>query len=523
MLLNLHIIGKYMPEQKPVVKGAFHIEMTLKGVRILGSSVQCDEEHAYLLEFGSMERLKKEDKIRHLSFIITGAEENTAASLDLPAAWTVMFFTAPIGKRAAFEKILDVMEMLNKWDSDLNEAILDDHPIQDQLDIAVRHFSNPVALFDTAFNLIAWAGQLPENVTDPVWSTVLKEGYSSVQNFSQEYLDDTLKRMDNKYPYIYPPFAEKGENRILYTFLRRQSKTFAVLAMDELCEKYSEADLSVIYHIQKRLECSRAVWNKIGLLDSGTDTVMIRLLSGEDVKASSMKLYANARGWKSSSYFRVYAITVLPETQDSSFSEDSIRRFIKRFSEAVPGMCFFLYERLIVGLEQTKRIADTDSINKDFFKTVEGSTVCAGISMAFSGFLHLREAYLQGKAALVFTVMKGSSVVEYKNIYKRDFLTSLKSQSSDVLHYCHPAVISLLDGDPWRKELFYTLYFYIDSGCHAAKTAERVHVHRNTILYRLRCLEQMTGISLQNMSTEEMLHIKLSCLIMFCEQQQEQQ
>jgi sugar diacid utilization regulator len=62
-----------------------------------------------------------------------------------------------------------------------------------------------------------------------------------------------------------------------------------------------------------------------------------------------------------------------------------------------------------------------------------------------------------------------------------------------------------------RKDggLLTTLEVYCDSGCSVQRTAERLEVHRNTVQYRLKRIEEITGSSLEDGATRLLLQVGL--------------
>jgi DNA-binding PucR family transcriptional regulator len=51
-------------------------------------------------------------------------------------------------------------------------------------------------------------------------------------------------------------------------------------------------------------------------------------------------------------------------------------------------------------------------------------------------------------------------------------------------------------GDEARAELRATALCYLESGCSLVKTAAALHIHRNTVLYRLSSVERLLGRAL---------------------------
>lgn len=59
-------------------------------------------------------------------------------------------------------------------------------------------------------------------------------------------------------------------------------------------------------------------------------------------------------------------------------------------------------------------------------------------------------------------------------------------------------VVPLLDYDHKRgSDLIRTLSVYFDTGTNASETADRLFLHRNSLLYRLERIQELTGLDLK--------------------------
>ena len=71
------------------------------------------------------------------------------------------------------------------------------------------------------------------------------------------------------------------------------------------------------------------------------------------------------------------------------------------------------------------------------------------------------------------------------------------SQSPDLIPF-RELVTPLLDYDHKRgSDLVRTLYVYFDTGTNASETADRLFLHRNSLLYRLERIQSLTGLDLK--------------------------
>ncbi|MGF1727424.1 sugar diacid recognition domain-containing protein [Photobacterium nomapromontoriensis] len=101
----------------------------------------------------------------------------------------------------------------------------------------------------------------------------------------------------------------------------------------------------------------------------------------------------------------------------------------------------------------------------------------------------------------------------------------------NVLYYQDHILSVLLDGvkqDPWRHEqlmqplqrlkrhdprgiLFKTLKVFFAQNCDLGLTCQILHIHRNTLRYRLERIEQETEIKLNNINDKTRLYLALTC------------
>jgi len=79
--------------------------------------------------------------------------------------------------------------------------------------------------------------------------------------------------------------------------------------------------------------------------------------------------------------------------------------------------------------------------------------------------------------------------------------------SDDMLLLGSPIFVKLMKRDPkGKRQLLETLFYYILNGGSTAKTAEMMHMHRNTVLRRISVIEEITG---GRLASDGMLQAKL--------------
>ncbi|WP_371373242.1 PucR family transcriptional regulator [Sporomusa aerivorans] len=126
-----------------------------------------------------------------------------------------------------------------------------------------------------------------------------------------------------------------------------------------------------------------------------------------------------------------------------------------------------------------------------------GLTVSAGLGDRFESLPGARQSYAQAAKALRFAAQQPAAkpvcVYEQLGIYKLLF----EMEPEKLAAYYREVIEPLQEYDTrHHMELVSTLFVYFEENCNAVKTAKRLFVHRNTLDYRLKKIEEISGRNL---------------------------
>ena len=128
--------------------------------------------------------------------------------------------------------------------------------------------------------------------------------------------------------------------------------------------------------------------------------------------------------------------------------------------------------------------------------------VYAGLSYPFGHFKMCRNHVLQAIAALNEAVKQGRKnyLASYEELFALDVLYNYSSDTP-LSAFRHPVFLALETYDKNNDtEFCKTLMAYIENSGNAIETAAQLCMHRNTVLYRLRKIEEITGCKIQDSS-----------------------
>lgn len=152
--------------------------------------------------------------------------------------------------------------------------------------------------------------------------------------------------------------------------------------------------------------------------------------------------------------------------------------------------------------ERTEAGKNTDILRKilgKFAAKIPGLVVTAALGGKFESLQHARKSYLQAIKVLRFAELQKASSPIYAydqlGIYKLLF----EIEPDKLTMYYQEVIEPLHQYDrKHHMDLVNSLFIYFEENCNAAKTAKRLFVHRNTLDYRLKKIEEITSRSLND-------------------------
>jgi purine catabolism regulator len=163
------------------------------------------------------------------------------------------------------------------------------------------------------------------------------------------------------------------------------------------------------------------------------------------------------------------------------------------------------------GTARTRKIIE-DVRNQLATRTPSG-LVAAGISRPARGLSNLREAYREAKDAMNIANELGDleQTTFYGDLKLYQLLLALKDRNLDQMKQFYEATLGPLVQHDDRKQgdLLRTLNGFFHANGNLAKAAQDLDVHRNTLVYRLERISELTGLDLDDADNRLILHLAL--------------
>lgn len=141
-----------------------------------------------------------------------------------------------------------------------------------------------------------------------------------------------------------------------------------------------------------------------------------------------------------------------------------------------------------------------------------------GISNAFSEVTDVRPHLEQARSAIRYgstytKILDDTGVYRYCEYTYMEML-DICNDHVNLMNYCHPAVWALWEYDQAHgTELVETLFAYMQNSCNTARTSALLSLHKNTLLYRLGRIREVTGNDLASGEDLFLFHLSIRVLL----------
>lgn len=460
-----------------------------------------------------------------------------------------------------FIELIDIFmeqQKLTNGSSLFLDALLQGKGIQPIVEAGYKVIGNPLYVRDLNFNCLGFSPNV--SVEDPIWKELTEIGYQNfkflnymMKSDDSDPITSSIKRLikqdhleafsSTKLP-IYlkycirdndddPPDAEseiETEMEKEYTpnhlviFKQKYSKNVLSRALSniwagdklvglvivlEAFKSFDENDFLLIRHLSDiialELQKHQCFSNS---LEDQQQLFLIDLLDGKITNQAQMNERLKFMGWHSTP--PMYVVTITKHRSSiSNMPFEYIRELLKNLFESV---CVLYKEGVVVLINNSH--TRFREILKKLAETLEPMNIACGISRPFDNLFDTAKYYRQSMLALQSGLrMNHKRGMFYYDDYLMQHLFNACSCQGELIEFCHPSLFKLIDYDQqYRTDYIKSLYIYIMKFKNKPELVNSMHVHRNTLYYRIRKIEEIMNLDLNNL--EDFFAIYLSFKIL---------
>lgn len=475
MRLSMWILNdwlkKYRPEPR-IVTG----DQVLRSARILSSDIEIERQNVYLArasEFISGE----EDRI----ICVQGQDMILLSADDM---------------NEVLNDIFDAFDFYNSWADGISADILNGCTLQDLVDKSGPVFKQPLLIYNSGNEIVGLSSGYPKGSLDSEWDTILETRTNSMEFLLklreelvlQKTRHDTARyavagsMYSSVYKSIFSDRAWVGRLLLLetdHTLSIGERQLFETLA--SLVERWIQ---SSDRKVQMREETA----------------IFKDLLEGRPVSKEELSHKLQMTGWEDDHRKQLIRIEV-PQA-----NSEICRAMIQRMERAFPDSYCIDGQDVICLLADLSLTSEAE-IRKKLKPLLKQGRLCAVASYTFTDVRLLSDYHEQCILTFRYIPRKSGEIYCCEDFALDCIHAFIRKEVPKVLKA--PALDRLLAYDRENNgDLYHTLYCYLRANCNMAETARTLHLHRNSLLYRLNQIRDLSGISLDNEDTRE--HLLLS-------------
>jgi hypothetical protein len=402
--------------------------------------------------------------------------------------------------------------MLNIPDNRILESFLDAHNLGSFVEEIALLVENPVAVLDATSTIIAHSDV--SGVDDETWSSDVENGYYNDEIIAEIIAKDreTDLMIETGEAYVRSPKGNSAHHRIISNLWSNGHLfgTFVVLHISGDRARIQEA-MPLISRLILKYVSAPAVEQRFGeYFQDYTNLILVNLLKGNIKEADLTFMRTVETQFGNSNYFQLLSV---PITQTNQFALHTLRRNM----ESIFGNCKMVYyERRLQILRASVSMFQNDEFFHKRLNDLTGrfqTRVC--FSDAYTNVMQTSFHYNRNVRTLKLAAMLGESrhVVFYENYLLLDAVLKAASDNAEVMdNFIVRKILLIREYDKAHNTmLFETLYEFMKSRESYSLAAKNLHIHRNTVLYRMNQIKTLFDVDLS--SFDEFLRYVISCRI----------
>lgn len=392
----------------------------------------------------------------------------------------------------------------------ISRALFDCTSVNDLLDIAASLLKNPVLLQDFTTRLLAHSSIESMSVEDEILNSVFQIGYVTPDLFQKYDYGHVLDQIKNT-PQTFLLKSSKKSDRLIcrLTVNRRYFGWFLTVAYNQ---PFQDGDISIMNFLCGALSL---FLEKENILPNMTknENLLQELLHGVSYSEESFKTRAAGFSWKLQNH---YFIVVISISINNTFSETrTIMAYKNHLSLIFPNAIIIEEKHYLILFFDTK---ESRTILKTLLPVLQKYELTAAYSDLFNKITDFPYLYQQILSVLSIghKLHPKECLFAYRD-YSIYCAIQKLNENGYIKYYCMPELIHVYQYDRKYGTSFSTSKRRVMELASVSLAANELGIHRNTMEYRLRKFNELSGITNYNAAIIQQLSFSYKILDLFPE------
>lgn len=395
----------------------------------------------------------------------------------------------------AFNVLSRLFQSLWEWDAKLNSALLSGADAQTFIDLSEHLFTNPVVLITDTLRVAAISQRI--NISHPDIQFMRDKKYIPENMVQQLTSKPYLEKAESYHSigFYYPP------NYINCTIVIRKFDSnpwfLNILCIYGVNQEPTHSDLVLLDYLGEYiLEATKRQQKLNSQFSNRSSSFLYSLLSDTIDSEEELNVTASLLNLPLNSKYQLYVVSFHIPLESHS------RYVLLNLEQLLPSFLKLIYHESILILDQ---LSDDGKGHEKYIMDalrllLPINNAFCGISQVFSNLRLLKDAYwLSKRTAEIGNKFHPEAVYYHFKDYYSYILLSATAQSASLPLLYVEQLDSLLEYDRQHKsnnmELLCKL---LEFERNITDVSKNMHLHRNSVLYRVDKIEQILGMSLDD-------------------------
>lgn len=386
----------------------------------------------------------------------------------------------------------------------LYDAMLSEKGLQHILDVGAEILGNPILVYNLAHKILSYSKNIV--VKDAEWNELITRGYGSYDDYN--FKKKNFKKVEMAHnPVILNISADK---RAIFNKVQIGRKHIGYVSTADHERPFFENSIELIELLSKLIANEL---QKDNLLKQ-TRGLMYEYLIAELLDSKSVNrqyLQDRIKYLDLDLGENLYALTVRQETGETN----SLPFYRDKLESLISGSKSVLYNSDLVFLISRKKNRPLKKLDlENALNLLKGNKMQAGLSRCFNDISLIRHFYIQSyKAIEIGSRLKQGEFFFVYDKFAFNHLLDIAAEQSDLKDFCSNLIFNLIEYDKVNHTKFMqTLYVYLSCGCDVSKAAHIFNIHRNSMDYRIKKVEEILEIDIRDAETHFALYSSVKIL-----------
>ena len=470
MKLSMWIVKEWLEKYEPEA----HIQdgsRMINGVRYMSEDIELNKEYLYI---GNTDQFITRD-----SRNIICVNSTDIIMLKAPDMYTI------------FNEIQQMLEFYNNWEMKLLQAVNDNLELTELLSLAAPVLKCSMAITDISHKLLA------ESILDEMTERkTLINGYLPFEEL-RDINTQLQEYTDVHSPYVICSGLSHDVIRNLYLTDHHLCGWLTVLGGGDVRE------LPCVIQLTEAFSTFLDLWLRINPIDHSKSNVFLDILKNEEYDSQLVDFQMKGIGWNRNDPMRLF---VIKACHKRTLNLSLLYYFLERL---FPCICSFYYNEDLVSI-MNLRLSGNQNIYEDFQQLLRKNDVYSGASYIFEDIFKIHSCFQQAILAAKYG-RADSGMINSCEEYALEYMERKFSDAVEI-DIASPALEILKKQDAENGTEYYkTLEVYLRCERDQTRTAKELSIHRNSLVYRIKKIESMIPVNLND--DRQRLYLSLSYIL----------